>query len=134
MVSSPAKELIWDEKADRISGVLIEHDKKLVAVKAKFGVILASGGFSRNKKLLEKYVPRMANANAISGGGSQGDGLLMAQAYGADVADMPYIKATYGFAVGSKSDKKSGTRSVSELLLLTKRDNVFATNLSLRKT
>lgn len=105
-VSSPAKELIWDEKADRISGVLIEHDKKLVAVKAKFGVILASGGFSRNKKLLEKYVPRMANANAISGGGSQGDGLLMAQAYGADVADMPYIKATYGFAVGSKSGQE----------------------------
>jgi len=104
--ASPAKELLWDEKNKIISGVLIEHDKKLVAVKANLGVILASGGFSRNKKLLAKYVPRMANANAISGGGSQGDGLLMAQAYGADVADMPYIKATYGFAVNSKSGQE----------------------------
>lgn len=105
-LSSPAKELLWDNKDNRISGLIIEHDKKLVSVKADLGVILASGGFSRNKKLLEKYVPRMANANAISGGGSQGDGLLMAQAYGADVADMPYIKATYGFAVGSKSGQE----------------------------
>ena len=105
-VASPAKELLWDEKTNSISGVLIEHDKKLVAVKADLGVILASGGFSRNKELLGKYVPRMANANAISGGGSQGDGLLMAQAYGADVADMPYIKATYGFAVNSKSGQE----------------------------
>lgn len=105
-VSSPAKELLWNEKEKRIDGVLIEHDKKLVAVQASLGVILASGGFSRNKKLLEKYVPRMANANAISGGGSNGDGLIMAQAYGADVADMPYLKATYGFAVGSKSGQE----------------------------
>ena len=103
---SPAKELLWDEKDQRIDGVLIEHDKKLVAVKATLGVILASGGFSRNKELLGKYVPRMANANSISGGGSQGDGLLMAQAYGADVADMPYVKATYGFAVNSKSGQE----------------------------
>ena len=39
----------------------------------------------------------MAKADAISGAGTQGDGILMAQAMGADTLDTNYIKASYGF-------------------------------------
>ena len=39
----------------------------------------------------------MAKADAISGGGTLGDGILMAQAIGADTLDTTYIKASYGF-------------------------------------
>ena len=60
-------------------------------------MILASGGFARNKDLLAKYVPRMAKTLTICGKGCDGDGLKMALAYGADVVDMPYIKATFAF-------------------------------------
>ena len=47
-------------------------------------------------ELLGKFVPAMANAKATVGPGSHGDGLLMGWALGADLKDMPYIKATYG--------------------------------------
>ena len=95
--STPAKRLAYDPKTKRIVGVFAEKDGKTVSFGATKGVIIASGGFARNKELLKKYVPRMANTLTICGKGCDGDGLLMAQAYGADVVDMPYIKATFAF-------------------------------------
>jgi fumarate reductase flavoprotein subunit len=35
--------------------------------------------------------------------GTQGDGLKMAWAYGADIRDTPYIKATFGFSLNAES-------------------------------
>ena len=92
-----AKRLAFDGKTKRIVGVFAEKEGKTVSFGAKKGVILASGGFARNKALLAKYVPRMTNTLTICGKGCDGDGLKMALAYGADVADMPYIKATFAF-------------------------------------
>lgn len=98
MTSTPATRLAYDDKTHSIVGVYAKSEEgKQLAFEAKKGVILTSGGFARNKKMLAQYVPRMANTLAICGQGSTGDGLKMAQAYGADVADMPYIKATFAF-------------------------------------
>ena len=97
MTSTPAVRLAYDSKKHAIVGVYAKSEEKEMAIEAKKGVILTSGGFARNKKMLAQYVPRMANTLAICGMGSDGDGLKMAQAYGADVADMPYIKATFAF-------------------------------------
>ena len=97
MTSTPAVRLAYDSKKHAIVGVYAKSEEKEMAIEAKNGVILTSGGFARNKKMLAQYVPRMANTLAICGMGSDGDGLKMAQAYGADVADMPYIKATFAF-------------------------------------
>lgn len=93
-----AERLTWDYKNSTISGVkCCGKDKKTIYIKANKGVLLASGGFNRNPELLKKYAPPMAKAAVIAGVGTTGDGLLMAQAYGADVLDMAYVKATYGF-------------------------------------
>ena len=47
----------------------------------------------------------MKNASTICAMGCDGDGLKMALAYGADVADMPYIKATFAFNLKATSIK-----------------------------
>jgi Succinate dehydrogenase/fumarate reductase, flavoprotein subunit len=59
-------------------------------------VVLATGGFSRSPALIERFAPRMAKAIKAGGSGSTGDGLLMACKVGAGLADLPYIKATFG--------------------------------------
>lgn len=59
-------------------------------------VVLATGGFSQNPKLLARFAPQMANALHAGGVGCEGDGLLMAWQLGAGVIDTPYIKGTYG--------------------------------------
>ena len=92
-----ASRLVVDEKTGKIRGVTVEKGGKVTYYGAKKGVVLSSGGFSRNKDLLAKFVPPMAKAKAMVGLGCQGDGLKMAWAYGADIQDMPYIKATFGF-------------------------------------
>lgn len=105
LMETGAARLIQDEKTGNIRGVLAERKGKKYNYGARKGVILTSGGFSLNKELLAKFVPPMAKAKAIVGRGSNGDGLKMAWAYGADIQDMPYIKATFGFATNAESIK-----------------------------
>ena len=63
---------------------------------AKRGVVLATGGFSRNERLLELFAPAQAHAQRMGGAGNQGDGLLLAWKLGAALKDMGYIKGTFG--------------------------------------
>ncbi len=96
-LNTGAARLIADDNGN-IRGVSAQRKGKQTTIGARRGVILTSGGFSLNKKLLAKFVPPMAKAQALVGRGSDGDGLKMAWAYGSDIEDMPYIKATFGFA------------------------------------
>jgi fumarate reductase flavoprotein subunit len=102
VMRTPAHRLAMDEKG-RIAGVIAGTMKKPVTYSARKAVILTSGGFSLNKDLLAKFVPVMAKAMAINGLGNHGDGLKMAWAYGADIKDMAYIKATFGFDLEAKT-------------------------------
>jgi fumarate reductase flavoprotein subunit len=105
-----ATKLILDEKTGRIRGVEVEQRGKKPSFGAKKGVVLASGGFSMNAALLARFVPPMSKARAMVGMGSTGDGLKMAWANGADLVDMPYIKATFGYHPQSKSTKVFASR------------------------
>lgn len=77
----------------RVEGVETEYGER---IEARYAVILASGGFSRNAELVHRFAPQYDNAVFIGGDGNVGDGLLMAWKLGADFRDMAYIKGTYG--------------------------------------
>ncbi|KUR76776.1 flavocytochrome c [Novosphingobium sp. Fuku2-ISO-50] len=87
-----ARALIQDADG-RVVGVRPGSGEDLFGARA---VIIASGGFARNPDLLERYAPQYAEAVFVAGAGSQGDGLLMAEALGADLRDMAYVKGTFG--------------------------------------
>ena len=124
------EKLLYDGKAKRICGVQLSSKAGVRNVEAKDGVVIATGGFARNKALLEKYVPRMKNASTICAMGCDGDGLKMALAYGADVADMPYIKATFRRRASRTPAGSSATaRSFS-----TRKGSASATKKSRRRT
>ena len=97
VLNTKVERLVWDAANEAIAGVKAKSKDGVRWIKARKGVLLAAGGFSMNKKLLEKYAPLMLRADATAGAGCTGDGMLMAQAYGADVLDTQYIKATYGY-------------------------------------
>lgn len=63
---------------------------------ARSGVVLASGGFSRSRELLELFVPDQAAAMPYGGVGNTGDGLRMAWMLGAGLADIGHVSGTYG--------------------------------------
>jgi succinate dehydrogenase/fumarate reductase flavoprotein subunit len=76
--------------------VLAEKDGARFKVSGSDGIILASGGFGRNRELVHRFVPEYDNAVFVGGEGNVGDGLRMAWRLGADFRDMAYIKGTYG--------------------------------------
>lgn len=90
-----------------MSGVRVKARGKTKNIQARYGVLLASGGFARNPELLGKYVPAMKSAWAVAGLDNTGDGLKMGLSLGADVLDTNYIKATYGFKPQGSASEKS---------------------------
>jgi fumarate reductase flavoprotein subunit len=80
----------------RVEGVLAGRDGADAELRAPGGVVLASGGFSRDEALVHRFAPDCAEAVFLGGEGNTGDGLRMAWALGADLRDMAHIKGTFG--------------------------------------
>lgn len=105
LFNSSARRLLFNYDDKRVTGVYLTHENKQLLVRARLGVILATGGFARNKNLLKKYAPACLEASVLCGEGSTGDGMIMAQEFGADLLDMAYIKPTYGYLPHSQSSR-----------------------------
>ena len=82
-----ATELVTNETG-AVVGAVAETKDARITFTAK-AVILATGGISQNEELVAKYSPKIHQAGVVSGAasGSTGDGLLMAEAVGAEVFD-----------------------------------------------
>jgi 3-oxosteroid 1-dehydrogenase len=81
-LSCPAKELLTEEGA--VVGILAQQDGKDVAIRARKGVILASGGFEHSQALREKYLPNPTSTRwSAANPTNTGDMLVAAQAIGA---------------------------------------------------
>lgn len=89
--STPAKELIQTD--GKVTAVKAEYDGKEVIYNANNGVILATGGFGSNLEMRIANNPDMdekiLSTNTV---GSTGDGIIMAEALGAQTVDMQYIQ------------------------------------------
>ena len=85
MLETKAVALITDEN-NAVIGAKVEQGDKTFNIYAN-AVILATGGFAANEELLEKYTPDHVGKGAILNGSvsNTGDGILMAEAIGADV-------------------------------------------------
>jgi succinate dehydrogenase/fumarate reductase flavoprotein subunit len=73
--------------AEGITGVRINHGGKDIQVRARRGVILGTGGFEWDPQLVDAYL-RGPMRGAVSPPNNTGDGLRMAMAHGADLANM----------------------------------------------
>lgn len=101
--SARARRLQWNVEG-RIEGVSVATGSGWQDLCARKGVVLASGGFTRNLDLIRNYGPPGTEAiMPITGAGSLGDGLTMALARGADTT---YMAA--GVAPTGPADPRTG--------------------------
>lgn len=96
--SAPATGLIAGPKR-RIIGVEANASGQPVRIRAKDGVILASGGFGSNKEMLRKYTKWNERFKNMGCRSNTGDGIRMAESAGAnlefmDVLMMSQVKKT----------------------------------------
>ena len=88
-VNTKATEILMEN--GQAVGVLAEDNEHTYTIRAK-SVVLTTGGFGANFDLMASYDPSLANAVTTNHSGAQGDGILMAQAVGADTVDMEQIQ------------------------------------------
>ena len=87
----------------RVTGVEAESRGKKLSICARRGVVIAAGGWARSEDLLRRFSPAAEKALKLGGIGNSGDGSKMAWALGADLLDVSYTKATYGFNPKTKT-------------------------------
>lgn len=74
----------WVTDADRVTGIRVTRAGKTLAIRAKGGVVLASGGFSHDQELREKHLPApTSTAWTHASEGQVGDALRLAGELGA---------------------------------------------------
>jgi succinate dehydrogenase/fumarate reductase flavoprotein subunit len=96
-LNTRAQRLIQNPATGDIVGVRAVQNGKEVAIKAKKGVVLATGGFVHNKEMLTAYAPYGDGYPGAKGSpGAVGDGILMAQEVGASLWAMHEILESLG--------------------------------------
>ncbi len=83
-LSAPLTSFVRDEESGRVTGVRVTRDGKQVSVRARGGVVLASGGFSHSQELREKHLPApTSTAWTHASEGQVGDALRLGEELGA---------------------------------------------------
>lgn len=81
-LNSPMLELIHED--GRVTGVVVDQPAGRMALRARYGVLLAAGGFRHNLELLQKFGPHPASTDWTAvNEGDTGDAFLAATALGA---------------------------------------------------
>jgi 3-oxosteroid 1-dehydrogenase len=84
-LQSPMRELITDTPG-RVTGAVIDHDGRSLRVRARHGVLLATGGFDHNASMRSEYLPEGGRGDASAGAAENvGDGIRAGLALGAAV-------------------------------------------------
>ena len=107
VLSTRAERLVTTADGSRVLGVIVNQDGKTRAIKAEKGVILATGGFFGDVKLLDRYLPQHRGALSCSSPASTGDGLLMATKVGADTINLDY-GAIYAYGLPTDPEHRRG--------------------------
>ena len=105
--NSPMERLIVEDGAVR--GVIVRREGKEVEVRARKGVVLASGGFSANPQMRHQYIPFAEQHVSIVPEGNTGDGLNQAMLAGGQFDGDNLSNA--GWVVVSVMEKPDGTLS-----------------------
>jgi fumarate reductase flavoprotein subunit len=103
--SHRATRLITDPMTDRVIGVKVKvKDKEEQNFKAKKAVIIATGGFGRNREMVAEYGPNFLDWLPTMAHGHLGDGLKMALDVGAATKDLGHtVCGSFAVDVESKT-------------------------------
>ena len=93
---SPGKNSAADTDAG-VFGVVSRWAGRSQRILARRAVLLATGGFGRNREMVGRYAPKLLNAPCLTAPGSTGDGIRLALPFGAALRDMDNLRAGYAF-------------------------------------
>ncbi len=84
LFEAPIEEILRD--GERVVGARLRQGNSVLTIKARKGVVLATGGYGRNPALRARLMPREAADRSLSFEGNTGDGLTLGTQIGATIA------------------------------------------------
>ena len=93
MQSTALKSLVRDQNG-MICGVRAEQDGKEIYLKARKGVVVATGGFGSDPEMKKKFCPEGAPYESFMNPNCTGDGIRALMDVGADLTQMSFYKTT----------------------------------------
>jgi succinate dehydrogenase/fumarate reductase flavoprotein subunit len=78
--NTPALDLL--QQGGAVGGVLVQRGGKKVEVRARRGVLLATGGYGASAKMRQRFIPMAEHHVSLQPEGNTGDGVRMGQAVG----------------------------------------------------
>ncbi|MFB3926279.1 MAG: FAD-dependent oxidoreductase [Syntrophales bacterium] len=127
MLQTKLVELITDPQGPcaqkRVIGVTAQDAKgKIMKIKARRGVVLATGGFAKGQDLIKRYYPYLDGVRTLGAPGNTGDGIKAAQDIGANLL-LEYVN--YGVEtifVGTQKGYSGGLPLTEAPLIVVKKD------------
>ncbi|MEI7056677.1 FAD-dependent oxidoreductase [Nocardioides sp. CCNWLW239] len=130
-LDSPLLDLVRDDQG-AVVGAVVRHEGATVRVRARKGVVVASGGFDHNEAMRKEHLPEVGRDDMSGGADSNtGDGISAGQAVGAavDLMDdawwMPSIRRPDG-----KVHALVAERSIPNSLIVTPQGERFTNEAS----
>ena len=100
-----------------VSGARLRVGREEIAIKARRGVVLATGGVGHNKTFRAKFMPQPTPAHSMSHDGNSGDGLVIGERLGARITAGAH--GTSGlWTPASLTMRRDGSRGLYPHLLL----------------
>lgn len=96
MLSTPAKRLLTNAAGEVVGAVATTQDGADINVKARKAVILTTGGYEYDEKMLQNHVKGYP-IYALGSTGNTGDGVRMAMGVGAEIWHMNGVSCALGF-------------------------------------
>ena len=93
-IANKAEELVMENGA--VAGVKVSNDQGEYTITAP-AVVIATGGFGANNELVSENYPALEGYDFSCSVGATGDGHLMAQAVGAELKNMDYIRVNFTY-------------------------------------
>ncbi|RZG44718.1 FAD-dependent oxidoreductase [Acinetobacter wuhouensis] len=124
-LASPLQELIYEH--GQVVGAKVLHDQKVVTIKARKGVVLATGGVGWNKKLRERLFPKGMLEDSLSPRSNTGDGISLANKIGAQID--PSVDSSVLYFPCSIHTHKNGYKAIWPHIILDRaKPGVIAVN------
>lgn len=114
LTNMEVKSLIMED--GKVAGVVANDGKRDYEYKAP-AVVIASGGFGANHKMLAEYRPELLEAVTTNQPGAQGDGIVIATEVGADTVDLEHIQVHPTVEQGTSILLSEGIRGDGAVLI-----------------
>lgn len=121
-LNSPLKDLIVQD--NRVVGVVVERDGKLLNIKAEKGVLLGAGGFPKNPEYRKKYQP-VDGSWSSAAPGNTGDAIQAGERIGAELSLMSEAWWGGSFILNGQVTFSVMERSLPGCVIVDKQGNRF---------